>query len=75
MTLSARLPLCCMSVFLLGSCPCYAGAHPTRLDDNSNCLECHADDATGIHVHAAVKRRCTAGHSLENREDASYVVL
>ena len=75
MTLSARLPLCWMSVFLLSSCLCYAGAHPTRLDDNSNCLECHADRATGIHVHAAVKRGCTACHSLENRGDASYVVL
>ena len=31
--------------------------------------------ATGDHVHPAVKLGCTSCHSIENREDASYVVL
>jgi len=75
MTLSERLPFCWMVACLLGSCPCYAGAHPTRVDEHTDCLECHADHATGVHVHSAVKRGCTACHNIENREDATYVVL
>ena len=75
MTLCARFPLRVMAAGLLGPCLCYAGLHPTRVDENSNCLECHADHATGDHVHAAVKRGCNSCHSIENREDASYVVL
>ena len=75
MTLSARLTLSWIGAFLVGSCLSYAGAHPTRVDDQSNCLECHADHATGVHIHTAVKRGCTACHNIENRDDASYVVL
>jgi len=80
MDLSACFPLRVMRVYLLTSClltPCLcsAGAHPTPVDENSNCLECHADHATGAHVHPAVTRGCTSCHSIENREDATYVVL
>jgi predicted CXXCH cytochrome family protein len=70
-----NLPLRGAIAWLLGSCLCYAGQHPTRIDANSNCLECHADHATGDHVHPAVKQGCTSCHSIENREDASNVVL
>jgi predicted CXXCH cytochrome family protein len=75
MTLSASFALRVMVVWLLGPCLCYAGSHPTRVDQNSACLECHADLATGDHVHPAVKLGCASCHSIENREDASYVVL
>lgn len=54
---------------------CSAGMHPTRIDANSNCLECHADLATGAYVHPALKQGCTACHRIEERGDASYVVL
>ncbi len=60
---------------LLSSGLCVAGSHPTRIDENSNCLECHADHATGDHVHPAVKRGCTSCHAIENRQDESSVVL
>src|ERR1039457_1746202 len=75
MNLSASFALRVMVVWLLGPCLCYAGSHPTRVDQNSACLECHADLATGDHVHPAVKLGCASCHSIENREDASYVVL
>jgi predicted CXXCH cytochrome family protein len=76
MTVARRMAV----VWLLGSCLCYAGRHPTPLDENSNCLECHADHAAGAHVHPAVKRGCLSCHVVENRkdenqEDATYVVL
>jgi len=60
---------------LVGTCVCYAGSHPVRVDQNSNCLECHADHATGAHVHPAVTLGCTSCHGIEDREDATYVVL
>ncbi|MGA7770224.1 MAG: cytochrome c3 family protein [Candidatus Sulfotelmatobacter sp.] len=70
-----NLPLRVGIAWLLGSCLCYAGPHPTRVDANSNCLECHADHATGDHVHPAVKQGCVSCHSIENRADGSDVVL
>ena len=54
---------------------CYAGAHPTRVDEHSNCLKCHADHATGAYVHPAVKGGCTSCHQIETHDDASYVAV
>jgi len=71
MTLSPQVVV----IWLLGPWLCYAAAHPTRLEENSNCLECHADHSVGLHVHPAVKRGCTSCHVVENREDETYVVL
>ena len=75
MILSARFALRVLPLWLLGACLCYAGAHPTRVDETSNCLECHADHAKGDHVHPAVTLGCTSCHSIENREGTSSVVL
>ena len=75
MKLSARFALLLMMAWLLGPRLGYAGAHPTPVDENTNCLECHADHATGDHVHPAVKLGCTSCHTIENREDASYIVV
>ncbi len=75
MTVSTRIVLLGMAACLLVPCLAYAGSHPTRVDENTNCLECHADLATGDHVHPAVKLGCASCHSIENREDVSYVVL
>ncbi len=75
MSVSARFALRVMVACLLGTCLCYAGSHPVRVDQNSNCLECHADHATGDHVHPAVTLGCTSCHSIDNRDDATYVVL
>ena len=74
MTVSARFVFRALA-FLVSSCVCYAGSHPVRVDQNSNCLECHADHATGDHVHPAVTLGCTSCHSIDNRDDATYVVL
>ena len=54
---------------------CYAGAHPTRVDEHSNCLECHADHANGDYVHPAVIGGCISCHQIENQEDTSYVAV
>jgi len=70
-----NLPLRLTIAWMLSSCLCYAGQHPTRIDDKSNCLECHADRVSGDYVHVAVKQGCTSCHSVENRQDTSYVVL
>jgi len=75
MKLSARFALLLMMAWLLGPRLGYAGVHPTPVDENTNCLECHADQATGDHVHPAVKLGCTSCHTIENREDASYIVV
>lgn len=76
MTRAARFPPWVpLFAFVLSSSLCYADLHPTRVEENSNCLECHADHATGEHVHPAVKLGCASCHSIENREDSSYVVL
>ncbi|MGC1645297.1 MAG: cytochrome c3 family protein [Candidatus Sulfotelmatobacter sp.] len=75
MTVSARFMCRALLPFLVGSCVCHAGSHPVRIDQNSNCLECHADHATGDHIHPAVTLGCSSCHSIDNREDASYVAL
>jgi predicted CXXCH cytochrome family protein len=75
MKLSARFALLLVMAWLLGPRLGYAGVHPTPVDENTNCLECHADQATGDHVHPAVKLGCTSCHTIENREDASYIVV
>jgi len=73
--LSARITICLMLAGLVSTCVCYAASHPTRVDENSNCLECHADHAKGDYVHPAIKLGCTSCHSIDNREDATYVAL
>ncbi len=75
MTLVARSCLCAMVAYLIGPCLCQANPHPTRVDEHSNCVECHADHATGDYVHPAVKLGCTSCHSVENQTDATYVTL
>ena len=67
--------VCVVLFCLLTPRLCYAGLHPTRLDAKSNCIECHADHATGDHVHPAMKQGCTSCHAIEDREDSTYVVL
>ena len=74
MALSLRFALCVLLTCPLGAL-CQAGAHPTRIDEKSNCLECHAEYAAGDHVHPAVQRGCISCHSVEQRDDATYVVL
>jgi len=75
MKLSTRFALLLMMAWLLGPRLAYAGVHPTPVDENTNCLACHADHATGDHVHPAVQLGCTSCHTIENREDASYIVV
>jgi predicted CXXCH cytochrome family protein len=54
---------------------CYGGAHPVRVDEHSNCIECHADHATGDYIHPALKGGCISCHQVENHDDASYVAV
>ena len=68
-----RLLVCLLLSGILGAQLCYAGAHPARVDEHSNCLECHADHATGDYVHPAVQGGCTTCHTIENHDDASFV--
>ena len=58
---------------VLGVQMCYGGAHPVRVDEHSNCVECHADHATGDYVHPALKSGCISCHQVENDDDTSYV--
>ncbi|MGC1450661.1 MAG: cytochrome c3 family protein [Candidatus Sulfotelmatobacter sp.] len=75
MKIPRRAPLLVTVAWLLGLSLCYAASHPTPVTESSNCLECHADLATGDHVHAAVTKGCLSCHSIENRESVTYVVL
>lgn len=52
---------------------CVADAHPVRVDEHSNCIECHADHTTGDYVHAALNRGCISCHKIDNHDDASFV--
>lgn len=52
-----------------------AGVHPARVDEHSNCVECHPDHARGDYVHPAVKLGCLSCHTIENHDDASYVAV
>ena len=60
---------------IIGVPCCYAGAHPTRVDEHSNCIECHADHGSGDYVHPALKGGCISCHKVENHDDASYVAV
>lgn len=74
MHLCGRIALCMGTVLLLAS-NVYGEKHPIRMAENSECQECHADQARGAHVHPAVKGGCDACHRVENVQDATYVVL
>jgi len=54
---------------------CHGAAHPSRVDEHSNCAECHKERATGEYVHGAVSLGCIACHKIENQDDASYVAV
>jgi predicted CXXCH cytochrome family protein len=60
---------------ILGAQLCYAGAHPARVDEHSNCVECHPDHAIGDYVHAAMKNGCISCHTIENHNGTSYVAV
>ena len=74
MHVCARFVGCMGAIFLLAS-HAYAQQHPFPMTENSECQECHADHAAGRHVHPAVKSGCLSCHKVENRQDATYVVL
>ncbi|HLZ42760.1 MAG TPA: cytochrome c3 family protein [Candidatus Sulfotelmatobacter sp.] len=74
MHLRALVPACLGLIFLLASIPA-AGQHPYPLGENSQCIDCHDDHATGNHVHPAVKSGCASCHQVENRNQETYVVL
>ena len=72
---SARFVLHLLIFSLVGTCIGYGVSHPVRVDDSSNCRECHADHATGDHVHPAVTLGCNSCHSITSRDAETYVVL
>src|SRR5215469_5628242 len=53
----------------------YARAHPGRVDEHSNCIECHSDRASGVYVHSAVKSGCISCHKIENHDGVTYVAV
>ncbi len=53
----------------------FAAAHPSRVDEHTNCAECHSDRVQGDHVHPALHGGCAACHEVENRDDTSYVAV
>ena len=74
----ARILIAVAGMFVAGmfGAPwCYSAAHPVRVDEHSNCVECHADHATGQYVHPALKSGCISCHQVENHDDASYVAV
>jgi len=75
MTLRARLRSILIAGVVLSAGAVCAEQHPVPLEANSPCLDCHSDHASGGQVHAAVKQGCTSCHRVENRSDATYVVL
>ena len=52
-----------------------ADPHPVRVDENTDCTQCHADHASGDHVHAALKRGCISCHKIANHDDATFVAV
>lgn len=62
-------------LWMLIPCLCYAAAHPTKVDDHTNCLECHADHAAAKFVHAPAKQNCLSCHTIETRSNETHVVL
>ncbi len=74
MTLRVRSSILFLA-WLLSSSLCYAGLHPTRVDEHTNCVECHTDHASATHLHPAAKDACFSCHAIDTREEATYVVL
>ena len=70
-----RLLVCLVLGGASGTQWSYASTHPAGIDEHSNCLECHADHATGDYVHPALKGGCISCHRIENRDGASYVAV
>ncbi|MGA8866546.1 MAG: cytochrome c3 family protein [Candidatus Sulfotelmatobacter sp.] len=66
-----RIVLVCLTSVWL----CQAAQHPTRIDENTNCLECHADKMQGQHVHPALKKGCTSCHLVENKGELTDVSI
>lgn len=66
---SSILPL------ILIPCLSFAAAHPSKVDDHTNCLECHADHAVAKFPHAPVKQGCLSCHTIETRSDETDVIL
>lgn len=75
MTSSARISCWAALALLFSPLLCYAGVHPGPLDEHSNCVECHADYASGDHVHPAVSLGCNSCHVVERRDAVTYVEL
>ncbi len=73
--LLARTTICVILVSLLGAGRGNAAEHPARVEEHSNCIECHADHAGGDYVHPTVKGGCISCHEVENRDGASYVAV
>jgi predicted CXXCH cytochrome family protein len=73
MALSARALLFAILAGI-GIGTCYGGSHPP-VDEQSNCLDCHADHGTAAYPHPALKQGCLACHRIQNLESATYVVL
>lgn len=70
-----RAAYCLLLTGILGAQLCYADVHPVRIDEHSNCIECHADHATGDSVHPAAKSGCISCHKVENHDGTSYVAV
>lgn len=75
MTWYAVLPVRAVLIGLLGTSLCHASEHPARVDESSNCLQCHADKIEGEHVHPAIKKGCTVCHVIESKGETTYVSL
>jgi predicted CXXCH cytochrome family protein len=73
--MKARLGLTVILASLLAPCLCYAGAHPTKVDDHTDCLACHADHKKAAYIHAPVKQGCLSCHTIENHNGETDVVL
>lgn len=71
----AQLVGCLTLVAVLFPGVSYAGPHPVSVEANSNCLDCHAEHASGDNIHPAVKAGCTACHEVHNRDGVSTVSL
>jgi len=66
---------CIVLSWLVSGGWCQAGVHPVALDEHSNCLECHADHASGDHVHPAVVLGCNSCHVIVTRDSETYVEI
>lgn len=75
MTTFSWLRFCAIAIATMSPCFVYAGQHPVPIEAGSQCVDCHADHASGVWVHAAVKQGCASCHQVENRRDGTYVEL